>query len=466
MNQLSMLTPALLLVGSGLTSAGAQTHNYVTDAAPRSVFLPCPDDLPSFTYCNPVQCKRQRDDWHADFPNWSHVTNTAKPPRPIYLVICMESSYWSLPPIYKIITLNPGESWWGLIFPPSGHWSWINTWVIDAEGPYLDGYELSHNTSNMRDDRTIEPETFGTVQAQFVEGIETLNSSAQMFPTGWTPWQVDRKFEAIPNGMIVSENWTGNGDPLVDRCVTMKLEYNATGFVQTVEIDVGKNGTIDSRSVMSFDEPNASTDNLVLTRYDGAGVKQAEYKAQGVNVGTTHTWSVLSDLDGDGIADEGQKKFSSYFGLSSISSNAMDDNGDGIPERTENSIVECAGYRQSNQNTVIVGSAGQILENISIQLQPTLNGYTLNTLHDMNGDGVFDVRETQISNVAPFGQGLDDDIFGIDMLNDGTYENISRSMTLKGNQGSQYNEINGLDIGLDGVVDGITVRAEQLSGTP
>ncbi|MEM6570977.1 MAG: hypothetical protein AAF957_21375 [Planctomycetota bacterium] len=428
------------------------------DGAPRSVFAATPLDSGPLWYCINSNCRFKKRP--ADFPNWTHTTNTGKPPRTIWIVSCLQSTWFGWR--YEHNSLAPGKTQWSLINVPSGHWSWITNWIIDPWGWLLDDHELAHSFSERDESGRIVAETFGTVQVQPRNGLESVTSSTAMMPTDEQPWSVDRTYAMTPTGMTIEEDWHSNSDDLINQFVTMTIVRDPAGYMQTMEVDRGKDGTIDHMSVTDYIElPNGDLE-LTLRAYDGNGDLESAFDAHKTFQGQDTTMVTKYDDDGDGDADRIVTETTVVTGNLRTIVIERDDGADGSVDETETTLVEFRGVRDSSQITTIEDANGQTLEVVAIELLPTPTGYVLDTFHDENGDFIYDVRETQLSNVGPFGNGVDDDYLGIDNNMDGIYDAISHNAAFKSLNRGVYEEVIGTDVRNDGIVDGVVRRVDTI----
>jgi hypothetical protein len=464
------------------TLIGAPLAAQPPDVVPRSVFLPASnadgDPVPGTVECYPAFCKYYPDDGAFSSTRiWTHTTNIGG--QLLWLEVCTSDSDGDY--LYGHFELRPGQTMWVTQSIPKGHWGWIQNWVVvpdveptDPEPVGPTKIELGHSSSALVDDPATPNlrinETVGTLQMARSPFGPPQTSSMRLAPGPDTPaWAVRTGYDGAAGFSTSLDGWQALAsppggaavDPRLDRAARSTVRRLPDGFVLTVEEDAGRDGAVDHVSRLKF-QKGKNSKHLLLTTTDGG--RQSFHRT----VDKTHERGreirrIAIDRDGDGVVDAREVEVAHSADGVTWAETRRDLDNDGTVDEVERMRLAFHGLRHSAQLTEIFDGVGNLKEKIAIRVNPTPGGYRIVTLHDGDGDAVYDSRELQVSQVGPFGQGTDIDTLKIDNDNDGVFETSHTSVTHKSLGQGTYRETVRSDLGSDGTVEAVTRRAASFA---
>jgi hypothetical protein len=470
----SLPTVAVLSALSLLALAPAHLAAQPPDVIPRSVFLPVEGDAEQepVIECHPNHCKFY-DGGFDSTPVWTHTTNTSR--QKLWLEVCASNSDGAY--LYGHYELRPGETLWVTVRIPKGHWGWIQTWAIlpelqpqepqeetPKEGVLV---EITQSSSTEAEDPLLGTirvnETVGTVQMARSPFGPPRVSAMNLAPGPDTPaWSVQTAHGGDAGTTASDDGWRGDGrDPRLDRAVRNRVRHFSDGFLLIQEDDADRDGRPEHVSRLRFQhKPNEK--RLVLTTFDD-GRRSLVRTVTKTHDGDREIRRILTDRDGNGTIDSREVEVGRTVDGVTWVERRRDLDADGTLDEVERMRLSYYGPRHSAQLTEIFDGAGKLKDKIAIRTTPTAEGYRIVTLHDENGDAVYDSKELQISLVGPFGQGIDIDTLKIDLGNDGSFESSHTSVAHKNLGPDSYRETVKSDIGSDGTVEAVTRRTARFA---
>jgi hypothetical protein len=438
------------------------------DVVPRTMFLAATaDGEPPIaeTECLPAFCKFYPDDGAFEStPIWSHTTNIS--PFLLWLEIHMELSDGRT--LHRHVELKPGETHWVILHIPRGHWGWIQLWTTIPAQEVPPGEVLPKQVELAFTSSTLEQhpqlglvrvnETVATIQMGRSPFGPPGSATMAVEPGPDTPaWNVRTLFAG--DGALASsrEGWQGAGDPRLDRRVQSSVRQLPDGYVLGQEADEDRDGTVDRATRLRYRQ-TAAGKRLVLTGFE-AGREVYRRTVTKRHNGDRALRRIVVDSNADGITDELETEVSRAVDGVTWREFRRDFDADGTVDEIERTRLSSFGPRHSAQLTDIFTGDGVLKEKIAIRTNPTPEGYRIVTLHDEDGDAVYDSREVQTSRVGPFGDGVDVDTVQIDLGNDGGFDTSHTSTARKILGPNSYRETVKSDLWSDGAVEAVTRRS-------